>query len=105
MDDVLKRINKLNLEVEKDLSGGISMDILLNPEFMEKYTKFASFDDMLDKSGFVIKTQEDFQKIPDYIWDDYIKGNTDFQTWDELQRQAAEEYTVMKFKEAGFDRL
>ena len=63
---------------------------------MTKYTNFDSFQNLLDKSTFVVKSAEDFRAIPDEDWNNYIKNNTCFDSWNEMQEKAVQIYIKAK---------
>jgi len=86
LDELKRRLRKL------DGSHDVPLNELLNPEFMLKYTHFSSFQDMLDHSGYSVKTPEDIKVIPDAPWDAFISANSTFATWHEMQKAAAAEW-------------
>jgi hypothetical protein len=45
-------------------------------------------------SPFKVETKEDFEAIPDDEWNTYIASNTSFESWEEMQHQAAGEYVA-----------
>lgn len=65
-------------EVEYELTD------LFTDEFMSKNTNYKTFPDMLDNSGYVITSREDFLAIPDDDWDTYVSSCTRFHTWNEM---------------------
>ena len=69
---------------------------LMNPAFISTHSKFTDFDALLAASGFKVDSAEDFAAIPDDEWDDYIKSNTDFENWLEMQKTAGAEYMRSK---------
>jgi hypothetical protein len=87
LDELQQRLRKL------DGSHDVPLDELMNPEFMLKHTRFNSFRDMLDQSGYSVKTAEDFKAIPDAPWDAFIAANSTFANWHEMQEAAAADWT------------
>lgn len=51
---------------------------------------------MADESGFKIESQQDFEAIPDADWDAFVRSRTRFQTWQDMQAKAGEEYVVRR---------
>ena len=51
---------------------------------------------MADASGFKIESQEHFEAIPDVEWDAFVRSRTRFQTWQDMQAKAGEEYVVRR---------
>lgn len=78
---------KKNLE-EIGNTTQIRFDELFTPEFLTEYTSFVSIGDMFDKSGFKVKTPEDFKAIPDDEWERFIIENTSFESWSDMQKKA-----------------
>lgn len=65
---------------------------LFTSSFMQQYTKFESYDAFLDNSGFDVSSQESMDAIPGEEMDKYVAENTDFDSWEEMQGQAVDEY-------------
>jgi hypothetical protein len=64
--------------------------------FMKKFTTFTSIENMLNESPFTIQTDEDFAAIDDSEWDEYIRKVTKFHSWEQMQEEAALEWTAKK---------
>jgi len=86
LDELKQQLRRL------DGSHGVSLNELLNPEFMLKHTHFSSFQDMLDHSGYSVKTPEDLKAIPDAPWDAFISANSTFASWHEMREAAKTEW-------------
>ncbi|HBI3683762.1 TPA: hypothetical protein K3939_004457 [Citrobacter freundii] len=78
---------KKNLE-EIGNTTQIRFDELFTPEFLTEYTSFVSIGDMFEKSGFIVKTPEDFKAIPDDEWERFVTENTTFESWSDMQKKA-----------------
>jgi hypothetical protein len=63
---------------------------------MRRYTDFPTIQAMADASGFKIESQQDFEAIPDADWDAFVRSRTRFQTWQDMQAKAGEEYVVRR---------
>jgi hypothetical protein len=87
LDDMAKRAAELDGKEQ-----AVSLSELLNDDFISEHSSFASFDELLAASPFKVETKEDFEAIPDVAWDTYIAANTSFESWEEMQHQAAGEY-------------
>lgn len=96
-DEFEKKLKKIQSDVNK-LSGErtVSFDELFNSDFMDKHTKFQSFEELLKGGGFVVNSPEDFAAISDDEFDKHISKTTDFDSWGDMQSRAAEEYYVRK---------
>lgn len=75
----------------KELEGSrqVSLGELMGPTFISAHSRFASLEELLAASGFKVETKEDFTAIPDEEWDVFIRENTDFESWVDMQRAAA----------------
>jgi hypothetical protein len=56
----------------------------LTKSFLEKHTRVADAQELLDKSGFKIDSVASFKAIPDGQWDQYISSVSDFASWEEM---------------------
>jgi hypothetical protein len=96
-DKIKRDIEKLTRRV-KELEGenSIPFNELFSADFLKKYTDFSSVDDMFAKSGFTVTNQDDFKNIPDSKWDEFIKKNTKFSSWEEMTNAASKEWIDRK---------
>jgi hypothetical protein len=78
------------------VNGPVAFDDLYSPEFMRRYTDLPTIQAMADASGFKIESQQDFEAIPDADWDAFVRSRTRFQTWQDMQAKAGEEYVVRR---------
>jgi len=82
----------------EDLSNGKKcLENLFTDSFMKKYTDYENFTDFIISSELVPKelssiTYELFKKIPLRQLNEYINGNTIFESWDEMFSKATERY-------------
>jgi hypothetical protein len=93
-DEVQNRLEDM-AERAAELDGKqrtVPLSDLLNDDFISEHSSFASFNELLAKSPFKVETKEDFEAIPDAKWDSYIAANTSFESWEEMQHQAATKY-------------
>jgi hypothetical protein len=96
-DELHRNLDQLQKNIESLASKHeVSFSELFPPSFMAWYSNFTSFDDMLAKSGFKVKSTEDFVNIPDAAWDAFIASTTRFANWEEMQQKAFEEYLQKK---------
>ena len=94
-------INNLVNELENkvnSLNGEVPFDILFNKNFMKRNTNFNSFDELLEAGNFIVNTQEDFEAIPDDVFDKHIMNCTKFNSWEEMMQEAGEAYVVSQLK-------
>lgn len=93
MDTFQSELKKLQNNLEK-LEGtrSVALDDILSPDFMSRFTNFSSFDELIEKSGYPVEVQEDFERIPDKEWDEFISANTQFSSWQDMLDLAGYEY-------------
>ncbi|MDD5281482.1 MAG: hypothetical protein PHC37_02065 [Candidatus Omnitrophica bacterium] len=96
-DEFNKKLNNLQQNIE-NLKGEqeVSFNELFTQDFMKKNSRFKSLEDMFKQSGFVINSQEDFKKIPDEEWGNFITSNTKFKNWEEMYGAAINEWLKIK---------
>ncbi|MCD9021941.1 hypothetical protein [Cohnella silvisoli] len=90
----LQNMPKRTEELEKTPSD--SFETLFIPSFMKKFTVFTSFKEMLVAGGFEVSCEEDFQNIPDDLFDEHIANHTFFDDWQEMLDTAMQEYVARK---------
>jgi len=90
LDQFRQKLDDLKNKVQS-ISGERSIPIneLLTPDFLAACSTFSSAEEMFERSGFKVESQEDFAAIPDDAWDDFISVNTSYLNWQEMLQQAA----------------
>ncbi|WP_368489589.1 hypothetical protein [Clostridium sp. BJN0013] len=86
LEDIVKEIEELENKLE------VSFDELFNEDFMRQYTSYNTWDELLNKSGFGVKNNEDFEKIPNKKLNRYIRKVTSFKNWENMINKATEIY-------------
>jgi len=93
LDELTKNLGRLSEKLEDETKPrNVQFSERFNPTFMTNHTSFSSFDEMVKKSPFKVESQQDFEAIPDAAWDDYVRKNTKFSSWQEMLSKASEEY-------------
>ena len=93
LDDLQKKIKDLQKRA-KALDGEnlVPLVDLLTIEFLNRYTSFSSVEELFEASGFKVDNTEDFEKIPNDEWDEFISKNSIFKNWEEMLEKAGEEW-------------
>lgn len=94
LDKLQRELKKLEKKAEQ-LGGTrqVPIEELLTPEFMQRFTRFGSVDDMFDQSGFPVETEQDIEALVHTAeWDAFVATNTQFPTWEDIIGQAGQEY-------------
>jgi hypothetical protein len=94
-----RRLGDLRRRVQ-ELEGKHEIPIkdIFRSDFMSKYTDFRSFDEMLDASGFKVRTSEDFAAILDGQWDAFVAARTRFKNWKEMREEGVRQYVEAKLR-------
>lgn len=79
-----------------DGTHGVPLNDLLSPAFMRRHTRFSSFEAMLDASPWTVETAKDFLAMPDEPWDHFVRGNTPFKGWKDMQAAGGREWASDK---------
>mgnify|MGYP000601476860 CR=1 FL=1 len=94
-DKLRKNMTNLGSKTEVKFSE------LFSEDFMANCSSYSSIDEMFKAFGFRIETKEDFKEIPDAEWEVFIKENTNFDSWQEMQKSAFTIYTKKQLRK-GF---
>ena len=89
---------KQNLEKvaeERSDQQAVSYQDLFSPMFMQKNTSFATIDVFVRELG--LKDFQEIEKIDDKVIDDFVKKETKFNNWQEMQQRAVSEYMSSLF--------
>lgn len=92
-------MRKLTRDLEKKakaISGEVSFSELFSSEFMVKNTKFSDLDSFFAACG--IHTSDDFKAFPGADLDVFVRDNSQFASWEDMQVKAGKDYAVRKFK-------
>lgn len=93
LDNLIKDLKKISDNAEKlSQKDSVNLRELFNDQFISKNSSFTSLGDLLDKSPFVVKSEEDFLAIPDDEWEKFITENTNFSSWEKMQDAAHSEW-------------
>lgn len=89
---------KQNLEKVAEERGdqqAVSYQDLFSPMFMQKNTSFATIDVFVREIG--LKDFQEIEKIDDKVINDFVKKETKFNNWQEMQQRAVSEYMTSLF--------
>lgn len=71
-----------------NLGDRISFPDMFPPQFMVQHSNFGTIEELFEKSGFKVESAEDFEAIPDNEWETFITQNTNFNSWEDMQKTA-----------------
>lgn len=90
--DTLEK-NAKELDGEHTLSG----KDLFPSSFMQKYSNVSSLQELFP--GYDVSSDATFSKIPSSVVEKAVKEHTNFNSWDELKKEAAKAYVKRKLFE------
>ncbi len=90
LQDITKKAEELN-EVKR-----IPLSELFPEDFVMKHTRFSSISELFQKSGFIVKSDEDLAAIPEDKFDHFLRSNSEFDSWQTFLAAANEEWTVKR---------
>ena len=72
----------------------VQSDALFSHPFMDNHTEFTSFAAFCEESPWVLDNRSDIQNVPREQLNDYVATTTDFESWEGMKTQAAEEEII-----------
>ncbi|MFW1760442.1 hypothetical protein [Acinetobacter calcoaceticus] len=89
----LKGLKQLTKNAEKlKAKGKASFTEIVSPEFISSHTDYSDIFDLFKHAGFEIETVEQIESIPEEDLDNFIREKTKFESFVDLQKNAASEY-------------
>lgn len=73
-------------------SNEIPLDELFPDDFMVTYTEFETVAEFFESSPWTVETEEDFERIPEDDFDNYVDRHTGFSSWEAMLSAAAREW-------------
>ena len=67
------------------------LDMIFTDEFMQKYTNFENFEYFRYSSAVMVNWGSAFMIYQENVFNNFVIESTQFQTWDEMVRTAADE--------------
>ncbi|AZN76286.1 hypothetical protein CXB72_03645 [Lactobacillus acidophilus] len=89
---------KQNLEKVAEERGNqqaVSYVDLFNPMFMQKNTNFTTIDVFVKELG--LKEFQDIESVAQDVIDNFVKKETKFENWQEMQQRAVSDYMTRLF--------
>lgn len=92
--DAQDKLDKL-----KQLGTRVSFGDMFPPEFISSHSGYSDMEKLIEASGFVVESEEDFKAIPDSAWEGHIVENTKFDSWRSMQEAAFKALTQKTLSE------
>ncbi len=97
LDDFQRKLNDMAHRAEGSSgSHRVPLPELLTPDFLRRCSRFQSVEEMFEASGFKIDAEDDFAAIPDIEWDEFIRANTSFPSWEAMLGEAGGAWAVRR---------
>lgn len=87
--------NLQKVATDKGSRQAISYEDLFTPRFMQKNTSFVTIDVFVKELG--AKSFPEIDQIDKNIVDQFVKKETKFNSWEEMQQRAINEYMTSLF--------
>ncbi|WP_251717788.1 hypothetical protein [Lactobacillus agrestimuris] len=87
--------NLENLAKNNGSQQAVSYEKLFNPQFMQKNTKFTTIDFFIKAAG--AKSFQNLEDLSIESLNEFIKKETNFSTWEEMQQSAISQYMMSLF--------
>ncbi len=94
LEKQLKQMKKGAKELKQ--TKNVPLETLFTLSFMRKYTSYSSIYTFIEAGGFSVKSQKDFEAIPQDDLDKYVSSNTKFNTWQNMLDEATSQYAIKK---------
>jgi hypothetical protein len=95
LEDFEERVgNALNRICELQAGTRVQSDAFFSQSFMRDHTEFDSFAAFCTQSPWPLDDVSEIQDVAHDQLDEYIAATTDFETWEEMKTQAAEEEII-----------
>ena len=94
-DDLSDQLSELQENAESvDGENEVSVEELFTEGFMTTHTDCKSFEQFIEQSPWTVKSQQDFEEIPEDKFDKYVDSHTGFSTWEAMMSAAAREWVT-----------
>jgi len=95
LEDLEERVGEA-LDRVNELQAGarVRSDTLFTQSFMRAHTEFDSFAAFCTQSPWALDDVTDVQDLSRDRLNEYLTATTDFETWEEMKTQAAEEEII-----------
>lgn len=82
-----------------DGDDAVAVSDLFTDGFMQTHTEFASIGEFFEESPWRVETDEDFERLPEAAFDDYVADHTGFNSWEAMLSTAGREWALRELSE------
>jgi hypothetical protein len=86
----------LNNKANESSKNNLPWQELFNDAFMKHYSSYDDLHKFFQASGFKIENAKDFQQVPEDQWEEFVKKNTSFNSWEEMLSEAGKSWIKKK---------
>jgi hypothetical protein len=86
----------LNNKANESSKPNLPWQELFNDAFMKQYSSYDDLQKFFQASGFKIENAKDFQQVPEDQWEEFVKKNTSFNSWEEMLSEAGKSWIKKK---------
>ncbi|MFD1633096.1 hypothetical protein ACOZ4L_12135 [Haloplanus ruber] len=95
LEDLEKRVREAVDRIGEFQTGTrVESDTFFSQEFMRAHTEFDSFTAFCTQSPWSLNGASDVQGAPRDRLNEYVRATTEFETWEDMKTQAAEEEII-----------
>ena len=101
MDEFEKQLKKLEKQANEAVEGEVNINQIFTDEFMRENSKAENFQSFIA----ACPVKEDIKNIEQLNtpeMDDYVKTETEFDSWQDMLQAASTNYAAVMLKNAGF---
>jgi hypothetical protein len=95
-EDFQRKLEEMAETARRKHGFRISLEELMPTQFVSGCSTHASITELFAASPFKLDSLGDFNAIPDSEWDAFIRSQTSFATWEEMENAAWLEWTCQQ---------
>ncbi|UNK17709.1 hypothetical protein MNQ98_25180 [Paenibacillus sp. N3/727] len=101
LDQLEKKLKDIQENAEKlsNMEREVHTDDLFTESFVQMYSNFSSFDELLKAAGYEGQSQEEFEAFVQNDFNTFLEENSKLSGWKEFQDKAVAAYVA---KQLGF---
>jgi hypothetical protein len=96
MDRIEEHLKKIEEDLRKKFDCIVGDQNIFPDSFIRAHTKFATLNELLEKSGFECRNQADLESVDLFKLDRFICENTDFKSWQDMKIAAEDVFAGRK---------
>lgn len=102
MKEFQKQLDNIQKQAQEAVNGKVSIGDLFSDEFMRENSEKENFQKFFDESPASGEELEELEQLNTPEMDDYVRNNTQYESWKDFAQAAANAYGANMLKKAGF---